>query len=112
MTNIGVEPSQISDQLGAAFADARYWHKNSIFADDERAVRIHYRLVAIRPFSNGNGRCTRLMADLYLTRLGVPPLTWGAAHLEVDNATRNRYIDALKKAPGDECATLVAFARS
>jgi len=110
-TTIGIDPSQIPDQLGSAFADARYWHENSVFSDDERAIRIHYRLVVIHPFSNGNGRCTRLMADLYLNMIGVAPFTWGSAHREVDSAARDRYISAIKEAPRDECASLVEFAR-
>jgi Fic-DOC domain mobile mystery protein B len=111
-TNIGVDPGMISDQLAAALADGRYWHDNNAFSDEERAVRIHYRLVVIHPFSNGNGRCTRLLVDLYLTTLGVAPLTWGTAGAEVGTATRDRYIAALQEAPSDECRSLVAFACS
>jgi len=47
------------------------------------------------------------MADLYLNMIGVAPFTWGSAHREVDSATRDRYISALKQVPRDECASLV-----
>ena len=40
------------------------------------------------------------------------PFTWGSSEREVDSATRDRYINALKEAPRDECASLIEFARS
>lgn len=112
VTNIGVDPSQITPELADAFADARYWHENNIFKGDERAVRLHFRLVSIHPFPNGNGRCTRLMADLYLASIDTAPFTWGTAQLEVTSVTRDAYIAALVAAPRDDCALLLAFARS
>jgi len=38
-------PHHILDQVTQALDDARYWHENDVFSIDERAVRIHYRLV-------------------------------------------------------------------
>lgn len=113
VTNIGVDPSQIVDQAKQALDDARWWHDNDAFSADERAVRIHRRLVAVHPFPNGNGRCTRLLADLYLTASGQPIFTWGAGGtLDKDSAARRRYLDALRAADGDDFGPLVAFARS
>ena len=112
VTNIGTEPSQIAPQVADTLADARYWHDNDVFSEDERAVRLHFRLVSIHPFPNGNGRCTRLMADLYLMSIGATAFTWGAANLGVTSSTRDAYIAALIAAPLDDCASLIAFARS
>lgn len=111
-TNIGVPPHRIRTDVGQVFDDARYWHDHDIHSVDRRAALIHYRLVSVHPFPNGNGRCTRLLADLYLESVGAPMFSWGDAGL-LDRAShaRARYIAALERAPADECASLEAFAR-
>lgn len=112
--NIGVTPSQITTQLKQALDDARYWHEHDVYPLDERATRIHYRLVAVHPFPNGNGRCTRQVADLYLRSVGATPFTWGSGEGGLDSQGRARkaYISALERAETDECASLTIFARS
>lgn len=112
ITNIGVDPSQIVMQSRLLFDDARMWHKESAFRPDELAVRIHGRLVSIHPFPNGNGRSTRLMADLYLTAIGSPMFTWGGSRLDQEDSGRAAYIRALVSAiETDDYSELVRFAR-
>ncbi len=55
------------------------------------AVFVHYRFVAIHPFSDGNGRVARLLTNLYLISQGYPPTM-----LPVKD--RQRYYDVLRKA--------------
>ncbi len=113
VTNIGVDPSQIVTQAHLLFDDARYWHGESVFSVEELATRIHGRLVSIHPFPNGNGRSTRLMADLYLIAIGHPALTWGGSRLDEEDAGRAAYIRALIVAvETDDYSDLVHFARS
>jgi Fic-DOC domain mobile mystery protein B len=112
VTNIGVEPHLIVTQSQLLLDDAKFWHTQEVFEPDERAARIHGRLVGAHPFRNGNGRCTRLMADLYLISIGVEPFTWGGANLDVDGSGRAAYISALIKAlTTNDYADLVRFAR-
>ncbi len=112
-TNIGVDPSEITEQTKQALDDALFWHDNGVHSIDERAAQIHRRLVAVHPFPNGNGRCTRLMADLYLTSIDQPMLTWGqGGTLDENSEGRHRYLEALRAADGDDFGPLVAFARS
>jgi Fic-DOC domain mobile mystery protein B len=112
VTNIGVEPFQITTQSQLLLDDATFWHNEAVFGPDDLAARIHCRLVSIHPFRNGNGRCTRMMADLYLTSIGAEPFPWGGANLDVDGSGRAIYIAALvKAATTDEYADLVRFAR-
>lgn len=112
-TNIGVEPAQIVTLTKQTLDDAIWWHDNSVFDIDERAARIHRRLVAVHPFPNGNGRCTRLFADIYLSAIGHPIFTWGAGgSLDEDGDARRRYLEALDAADGDDYGPLVAFARA
>jgi fido (protein-threonine AMPylation protein) len=92
--------------------DALYWHEHKTFPRDEMAARIHCRLVGVHPFPNGNGRCTRLVADLYLIAVGADPFAWGGSTLDVDGSHRDAYIAALVKAERtDEYEDLLRFAR-
>jgi fido (protein-threonine AMPylation protein) len=92
--------------------DAKLWHAQRVFEPDASAARIHSRLASIHPFPNGNGRCTRMMADLYLVSIGAAPFTWGGANLGVDGSGRATYIAALIKAVDTgEHVDLIRFAR-
>jgi Fic family protein len=55
----------------------------------ETAFEAHARLVAIHPFSDGNGRTARLVMNSVLMRAGYPPVVIGPEH-------RVAYIDALQ----------------
>jgi fido (protein-threonine AMPylation protein) len=88
VTNIGVEPRLIATQSRLTFDDAKYWHTQEVFGPDERAARIHCRLVSVHPFRNGNGRCTRMMADLYLFCIGAEPF----GHFDASWHHANRHI--------------------
>jgi Fic-DOC domain mobile mystery protein B len=112
VTNIGSEPAQIVTECRLLFDDAKYWHAHAVYPADELAARIHGRSVAIHPFPNGNGRCTRLMGDLYLTSIRAEPFSWGGTSLDVDGSSRANYIAALVKAvTDDDYGELVRFAR-
>lgn len=112
ITNIGAAPQLITTQSQLTLDDVKYWHTQEVFGPDDLAARIHCRLVSVHPFRNGNGRCTRMMADLYLTCIGAEPFTWGGADLDVDGSGRATYISALIKAvTTGEYADLVRFAR-
>lgn len=55
----------------------------------ETALEAHLRLVSIHPFSDGNGRTTRLLMNLILMRAGYPPLV-------IRPEDRPDYLDALE----------------
>lgn len=111
--NMGVEPAMIAQLAIQALDDARYWHNNSVYAANELAARVHARLVEIHPFPNGNGRATRLLADLYLVSTGQPAFTWGATSLDANGTTRNRYrADLVHALQTGDYSHLIAFARS
>jgi Fic-DOC domain mobile mystery protein B len=110
---IGVDWPQIGFQLRNLHDDARHWIEHATFAPDEIAIRYHHRLVLIHPFPNGNGRHSRLLADLVAERLGQPAFNWGGgADLVAGNDTRRRYIASLQQADAGDIASLLAFARS
>lgn len=110
--NIGVDAWKIAPDLRLLHNDLAYWIEHQSYPSDEIAVRFHHRLVAIHPFPNGNGRCSRLAADLLAARLGQPRFTWGRGDLAAIAELRRRYVDALKAADKGVIEPLIAFARS
>lgn len=61
--------------------------------DPSSAFEAHYRLTAIHPFGDGNGRTARLLMNLQLIRCGYPPVA-------IRPEDRKAYLDSL------ECASL------
>jgi Fic-DOC domain mobile mystery protein B len=111
-TNIGVAPARIPDETALVLGDALYWHANATYPTDERAARLHFRLVSVHPFPNGNGRCTRLLADLYLEACGEDSFTWGGSNLAAAGVGRDTYIAAIHDAAEGDFRPLLEFARS
>ena len=107
--NIGVVPYQIPVKLMQLFDDVKFWIENKTYSNHEIAVRLHHKLVQIHPFPNGNGRVSRLMADLVLQRLDGKGLYWGDANLVNVSEARSRYIAALRKADAGDYADLLNF---
>lgn len=62
--NIGVDPHTISTELHTAFGNLGYQASEMLLTARQLGVAVHAELVRIHPFSDGNGRVTRLMADL------------------------------------------------
>jgi len=112
--NLGVDPHLIPVRLYEAMNQFKYWQENKILASDELAIRFHHALVVIHPFPNGNGRWSRMMADLLGHQLGIQPLTWGGdkSDLRESGDIRRAYIQALKAADDHDFRPLLAFARS
>jgi Fic-DOC domain mobile mystery protein B len=110
--NIGTTYYQIPAALRDLVADAKAWIAHSAYPPDEIAIRFHHRLVQIHPFPNGNGRHSRLMADLLIMQLGGERFTWGSANLQDAGEVRQRYIGALKAADDHDLGPLLAFGRS
>lgn len=110
--NIGVDAWLIPQEVAGLIGNARYSVERNTYDPTEVSVRFHHRLVAIHPFANGNGRHSRLAADLLIASLDGEPLSWGS-RLELDAAAiRARYIAALRSADANDLADLIAFARS
>lgn len=109
---IGSDSFMIPIDLRGLLGDVRYWKDNGNYSPDEIALRFHHRLTQIHPFPNGNGRFSRLAADLLITSLGEPRFTWGRSSLIAPGEARRVYIAALRAADGHDIEPLLAFARS
>ena len=111
--NIGVDKYEIPQQLRMLLDDCRYWIENKTYDGEEIAIRFKHRLVSIHCFANGNGRHSRLMADVIIERLfGKEVFSWGANDLGKKNDARGNYLAALRAADRGDISLWVAFARS
>lgn len=107
--NIGVVPYQIPMKLMQLFDDVNFWIENKTYSNREIAVRLHHKLVQIHPFPNGNGRVSRLMADLVLEKIEGTKLYWGNTNLVNVSEIRSTYIAALRKADAGDYSDLMEF---
>lgn len=93
--SVAVFPSPV--KIPTLMAEFGAW-LSSAAPTAENAVEAHWRLVAIHPFSDGNGRTARLLANLVLARGGYAPLIVAPEH-------RKTYLDALEKKQLDPGST-------
>jgi len=110
--NLGIPFYEIPVAVCQLLDDVKAWVEYKSYPPDEIAVRFHHRLVQIHPFPNGNGRHSRLIADLLVMRLGGERFSWGSANLQDAGDVRGRYIAALEAADNQDVGPLLAFARS
>ena len=110
--NIGIAFWEIPVAVRQLLDDTKAWIEFGTYQADEIAVRFHHRLVQIHPFPNGNGRHSRLIADLLVMHLGQARFSWGRENLLDARVTRQQYISALRAADRHDVAALVAFARA
>ncbi|MFN5867281.1 MAG: mobile mystery protein B [Candidatus Kapaibacterium sp.] len=120
--NIGVDTWQISTELRTLLDDVRYWHEHSTYSPDETVLRFKHRLVSIHCFPNGNGRHSRLMADIIIDAVyKLPVFTWGSAgsagsagtatHTTTEDP-RRAYLRAIRAADRKDYHPLLVFART
>jgi Fic-DOC domain mobile mystery protein B len=110
--NLGVDKNQIRPEIRKLIDDCQYWIDHKVFAEDEIAVRFSHRIVTIHPFSNGNGRHSRLIADILVSHgFARAPFSWGSINLTAKGAARSAYLKALRKADENEYQSLIEFAR-
>ena len=112
-TSIGISWYQIAVSTKNLVDDAMLWVKNNEFSPDEFAIRFKHKIVSIHCFPNGNGRHSRLMADVIIDHIfKLPIFTWGRANLTEAGTARTNYLDSLAAADKGDYAPLLSFARS
>ncbi len=106
-TSIGIEAVNIRQALYRLMDDLAFWETSWDYKDT--ATKLHYSLVKIHPFLNGNGRCGRLFTDLWLLSIGENMLEWGDKDINMVNTCRTKYIRALQEADGGNYECLKSF---
>jgi Fic-DOC domain mobile mystery protein B len=110
--NLGVDKNKIPIELKKLLDDCRYWVYNKVFVEDEIAVRFSHRIVTIHPFANGNGRHSRLIADILVSHgFGRSHFSWGSINLTAQGIARSEYLKALRAADENNYQPLIKFAR-
>ena len=110
--NLGVDRQLILPRLYEAMEQTQYWINNKTFRRTKSPCGSIIKLVSIHPFPDGNGRWSRLMADILIVKLGEKRFTWGGKSLRGASETRDAYIATLKAADNQDFTSLFAFARS
>jgi Fic-DOC domain mobile mystery protein B len=111
--NIGVDKWQIPVELRSLLNDIKFWHANNVYSPDECAIRFKHRLVRIHCFPNGNGRHSRLMADIVINKIFKQPVyTWGSGSMAKHGEQRTNYLKSIKAADNGDFLPLILFART
>jgi len=111
--NIGVTPHMVRPDMRILIDDVRCQVEHANLPPDDIAISFHHRLVQVHPFPNGNGRWSRLAADMLAVRLDRPIFSWGGGAPRTEaGPQRHVYIAALKAADGGNLKPLIEFARS
>jgi Fic-DOC domain mobile mystery protein B len=102
---------QIPTALKVLLDDTQYWIENKTYTAAEIAIRFKHRLVSIHCFPNGNGRHSRMMADLIIETIFTEKLfTWNSSNMVKSDDIRKEYIAALKQADVGNIDPLLQFA--
>jgi Fic-DOC domain mobile mystery protein B len=110
--NIGVDKHQISISLKQLLDDCLFWLSNKIYTEDEIAIGFKHKLVKIHCFPNGNGRHSRLMADIIISQIFERPVyKWGKTNLNRKGEARSNYLTAIRAADNGNINPLIIFAK-
>lgn len=79
--------------------DIKFWIANETYPPYEIAIGFKHRIESIHCFANGNGRHSRLIADVIIEYVfNEPVYSWGSSKLVRTNDARKKYLFAIKKA--------------
>ncbi|MFT7298883.1 MAG: Fic-DOC domain mobile mystery protein B [Sphingobacteriales bacterium] len=110
--NIGINWTLIGIELKILLDDTKFWIANQTHSPDEIAIRFKHRLVAIHCFPNGNGRHSRLMADIIIENIfNKEFFSWNGSNMVNANEIRRNYINSLHEADKGNIQPLINFAR-
>ena len=111
--NIGVHWTQIGIEIKNLLDDTKFWIENNTFSAEEISIRFKHRIVVIHCFPNGNGRHSRMMADIIMEFIfGKEIFSWHKSNMIKADNTRKKYIEALKKADNGNINPLIEFAKN
>lgn len=111
--NLGINWTRIEVELKKLLDDTGYWIEQQVYEPDEIAIRFKHKLVKIHCFPNGNGRHSRLMADVIIEKIyGEQVFSWNQSRLIRSDVIRREYIQAIHKADQGIMEPLIKFARS
>lgn len=110
--NIGVRWVMIGIELKKLLDNTLFLINNEVLSADEIAVDFKHKLVNIHCFPNGNGRHSRMMADIIIEKIYEESVfSWNSSNMVKADETRKNYIAAIREADGGDIGPLIEFAR-
>jgi Fic-DOC domain mobile mystery protein B len=106
--NMGIGWINVSQQLLVLAQDISVW-AGSGMSRLEQSICLHHRAVWIHPFSNGNGRWARLLANIWLRLHKTPIIIWPEESIGHESIIRNEYIKALNDADNGDYGPLLSL---
>ena len=106
VVNIGVPSYQVEPMLLCLLEDVKRWPTTNMTML-EQAATLHHRAVKIHPFRNGNGRWSRLLANIWLRRHGHEVIEWLEGKLGEQTEERGKYLAAIASADDGDCGPLM-----
>ena len=92
-------PGHISQNIKKLEGDLKYWLSPVAKMDSKEAIaKFHEGLLTIHPFSNGNGRTSRILAETICKYEKIQIPTWGSSLKNNPKKHRDTYIAAITKA--------------
>jgi fido (protein-threonine AMPylation protein) len=104
--NLGVPWHQVETRLYDLLQTLPYWKNMPLM---EQAARVHHGAVAIHPFANGNGRWSRMLANIWLKLHGSPLTVWPEESVADVSVILDEYLNAVKAADTMDFAPLTAL---
>jgi fido (protein-threonine AMPylation protein) len=94
--NLGCDWHQVQSLVQSLLDDLLVWESggDSLL---EQAARLHHRAVWIHPFSNGNGRWARMLANIWLKRHGHPIVERPEETIGSKSVIRDEYLQAIRR---------------
>jgi Fic-DOC domain mobile mystery protein B len=104
-------PGLIQENIKKLEGDLKFWLSESAKMNHKESMaRFHERFLTIHPFSNGNGRTTRILTEYICKRKALAEPTWGQSLSGKAKDHRQIYINAVVKARRDhDFSELIKF---
>ncbi len=110
--NIEIPWIQIEIELKNLLDDTKFWIANKTYSTEKVAIRFKHIIVSIHCFLNGNGRHSRMMADIIMESIfGNGIFSWHQSNMVKANESRKEYINALREANNRNVTSLIEFSK-
>lgn len=107
--NLGAPAHRIDVDLQILLDDLAFWREHNDIPLIEQAARLHHRAVQIHPFLNGNGRWSRLLANIYLKQSGGAVTVWPEETVGATSVIRDEYLAAIHAADAGDYSSIIAL---
>ena len=109
--NLGVPAWQIDVSLQNLMDDLAFWRESTNMDIFEQVARLHHRAVSIHPFLNGNGRWSRMLANIFQKQATDLVTVWPEETVGTASIIRDEYLAAVRAADGGEYDPIIGLHR-